>query len=70
MMWKGTKKVGFGVRGRWVIAWYCNEKGNTGNKANFIKNVGEHCVASNKVNSCFNDLATEQHNAKRAQHEA
>lgn len=26
IIWGATTKVGFGVRGRWVIAWYCNAK--------------------------------------------
>jgi len=23
MMWKGTKNVGFGIKGKFVVAWYC-----------------------------------------------
>jgi hypothetical protein len=28
MVWKNTSKVGFGVKGDTVIAWYCDAKGN------------------------------------------
>jgi hypothetical protein len=28
MVWKNTSKVGFGVKGDTVIAWYCDVKGN------------------------------------------
>jgi len=24
IIWKTTKKVGFGIKGRWVVAWYCD----------------------------------------------
>jgi hypothetical protein len=28
MVWKSAKKVAFGVKSPWVVAWYC-PKGNT-----------------------------------------
>jgi len=28
MVWKSTKKVAFAIQGRYVIAWYCDVKGN------------------------------------------
>lgn len=28
MMWKATKKVAFGIKGKHVVAWYCDAKGN------------------------------------------
>jgi hypothetical protein len=28
MVWKNTSKVGFGVKGDTVIAWYCAARGN------------------------------------------
>jgi hypothetical protein len=30
MVWRGTSTVGFGVKDKWVIAWYCNSAGNNG----------------------------------------
>jgi len=24
IIWKTTKKVGFGIKGKWVVAWYCD----------------------------------------------
>jgi len=29
MVWRGTKTVAFGVKGKYVAAWYCNPSGST-----------------------------------------
>jgi phage gp16-like protein len=68
MVWKGTAKVGFGIKGKWVIAWYC-DKGSTGNNADFKQNVGEKCEKDG-VNTCYNEIALKAHNVKRKEHEA
>ena len=26
MVWKKTTRVGFGVKGKWVVAWYCESQ--------------------------------------------
>lgn len=28
LVWKTSKKVGFGIVGKFVVAWYCDKKGN------------------------------------------
>jgi hypothetical protein len=46
MLWRGTQTVAFGVKGRWVAAWYCNPSGSTNaNKAGAFKdNVMRSCL--------------------------
>jgi hypothetical protein len=44
MVWKNTGKVGFGVKGDTVIAWYCSASGNIGGPEDYKANVGELCV--------------------------
>jgi hypothetical protein len=29
IVWKGTSTVSFGIKGKYVAAWYCTKKGNT-----------------------------------------
>lgn len=86
MMWRSTTKVAFGIEGRNVIAWYCDEKGNSPSaptNANVFKaNVGEACLVFDSAssdpesqrtrvyNKCYNDRQRKQHNDKRALHEA
>jgi len=74
LVWKGSpgKKVGFGVKGKTVYAWYC-PAGNTPETADaFKKNVftaGEAslCV-DDKVNICYNKRAVLAHNDARKRH--
>ena len=70
MVWKATTKVAFGVKDKWVIAWYCETKGNNGGPADYKANVGDKCINDDGVNTCFNDLALKAHNAKRTDHKA
>ena len=65
MVWKATTKVGFGVKGKYVIAWYCEATPNTGSTTEFKKNVGEKCVNAAKINVCFNVKQVTSHNEKR-----
>jgi hypothetical protein len=68
MLWKGSTTVGFGLKGKYVIAWYC-PKGNTGDFKVFKKNVGTKCIATDgDMNKCFNDRALKAANAKRKLH--
>jgi len=38
IIWKSTKKVGFGIKERWVVAWYCDVRP--------LSTLGEAAVAS------------------------
>jgi len=38
MMWKSSKKVGFAIQGKFVVAWYC-PKNNDDKEISYIKNV-------------------------------
>jgi hypothetical protein len=69
MVWKNTAKVGFGVKGDTVIAWYCSTKGNAGGPEDFKVNVGAVCL-QNGYNKCYADLALTAHRTRRAGHEA
>jgi hypothetical protein len=66
MVWKKTKKVGFGIKGKWVFAWYCDAKPN---KGSFVENIGGHCIKSG-VNKCINEKLSEETNKKRKSHGA
>jgi hypothetical protein len=46
MVWKNTSKVGFGVKGDTVIAWYCEARGNQGSPEDYKANVGAVCVTN------------------------
>lgn len=69
MVWKSTTKVGFGFKGKWVIAWYCETEGNTGGAAQFKANVGAKCVQAG-VNTCYTARALAAHNVRRGYHES
>lgn len=57
-------KVGFGISGGYVYAYYC-KGGNVDGK--YDKNVLENCL-KDKYNKCYNDKAVKAHNAKRKLH--
>jgi len=67
MVWKGTTKAAFAIKGRWVYARYCSVEGNTGTTAAFITNVKQDCVKDD-VDVCFQRAAIKAHNEKRARH--
>jgi hypothetical protein len=69
MVWRSTTKVGFGVKGKWVIAWYCEVAGNTNGKTGYEANVGKDCVADG-YNKCYADKALAAHNLRRGYHES
>lgn len=56
MVWKNTRKVGFGVRGKYVVAWYCDKQGNLGLSTDFQNNVGASCIVD-RYNKCYADRA-------------
>ena len=74
MIWKDVKKVGFGVKSPWAIAWYC-PKGNqppvgeTGSADTYKKNVKKTCIEKG-MNVCYNKMAVKAHNDERLKHPA
>lgn len=70
MLWKSSKTVGFGVKGKWVVAWYCDSRrrqlGNTGPPSSFVKQIGSPCVTPTGGNRCLNEALADQHNELRA----
>jgi len=78
MLWKSTTKVAFGIKGKYVVAWYCSTVADEAapKPADFKKNVGTSCLVfdaadQKKVyNECYNKRQRTLHNAKRILHEA
>jgi hypothetical protein len=62
-VWKNTKTVGFGKRGKFVVAWYCDKKPDVTTPSQAKSNVDakESCfdatLEADKVNRCFQDAA-------------
>jgi len=69
MVWKGTTKVGFGVKGKFVVAWYCEDKGEVADAAKSKVNVGKICY-KHGYNRCYNDLGIAHVNKMRKNHKA
>jgi uncharacterized protein YkwD len=67
VVWAATTKVGFGVKGKWVVAWYCDAKATPAETAASIQNIGVVCSRSG-VNTCLNEAALAAHNEKRRYH--
>jgi hypothetical protein len=69
MSWRPTTKVGFGVRGKFVAAWYCEVAGNptSATTEDYKENVKKDCLVDG-VDKCYLELALAAHNAYRAQH--
>jgi hypothetical protein len=69
MVWKATTEVGFGIKGRFVVAWYCEAEGNTPNGygEKWGNNVARDCD-DDGVNTCYVERALKKHNDLRAQH--
>jgi hypothetical protein len=72
-MWRKTTTVGFGIRGAYVMAWYCEKKmpDHTHDPASYKlykTNVGYLCNEDG-YNTCYNDKALEAHNAAREKHD-
>jgi hypothetical protein len=80
MLWKDSTEVGLGVKGKWVVGWFCEDKGNDPETAQaFVDNVNDVCMVTGeeptandatakKYNRCYNDMARDYHNSKRAIH--
>jgi hypothetical protein len=53
LVWKSSTKVGFGINGRFVVAWFCETEGNQpSTAAAFKENVPKNCLAGG-LNTCF-----------------
>lgn len=67
MLWQGTTKVGFGVHGKYVVAWYCEDKAEATNTERALKNIGKSCL-DNGYNDCYNEIALKAVNKSRINH--
>lgn len=69
MIWKASTEVGFGIKGRFVIAWYCEDAGNepSGYGPKWKENVARDCD-DDGVNTCYVEHALKEHNKLRAEH--
>jgi hypothetical protein len=68
LVWSGTTKVGFGVKGKWVVAWYCADKATPADSVASLNNIGRQCK-KNGYHSCLNEAALKAHNGKRMLHD-
>jgi hypothetical protein len=73
MIWAEGKKVAFGIKDAWVVAWYCpagNKPavGEPGSAAAFLINVKKTCIEKG-LNTCYNTMALKAHNEKRNLHQ-
>jgi len=68
MVWKGTTKVGFGVKDKYVVAWYCEKKAEPTSPGLSKSNIGKVC-SNNGYNECYNEMALAAHNKRRKHHE-
>jgi len=57
MIWNDNDKVGFGVKGKWVVAWFC-PGGNTPEDSQqaFVDNVNDVCLFEG-YDRCYNKMA-------------
>lgn len=67
VVWAATTKVGFGVKGKWVVAWYCDAKATPAETSASLQNIGVVCRRGG-MNTCLNDVALNAHNAARRHH--
>jgi hypothetical protein len=68
MLWQGTTKVGFGVHDKYVVAWYCENKGEIADAARAKANIGTTCFDGG-YNECYNKLAMKAANKLRNNHD-
>lgn len=74
MVWKGKamKKVGFGIKDKLTVAWYCPTGNSPDTAQDFKDNVCEAgcpkwCV-TDTVNKCYNEKQIAKHNELRDRH--
>lgn len=69
MVWKSSTTVGFGIKGKFVVAWICKKKGNDPyTTKDFLANVKKNCIKGG-VNTCFNSISLAAINEKRKWHQ-
>jgi hypothetical protein len=78
VIWKKSKRVGFGSRGEYTIAWYCSDSDSAPNikphdGANDYYEETQTCLepvtgAANAYNKCINEEAIKAVNKRRADH--
>jgi hypothetical protein len=68
MLWQATTKVGFGVHDKYVVAWYCENKGEIADAARAKENIGTTCFDGG-YNECYNKLALKAANKLRNNHD-
>jgi len=66
VVWAASTKVGFGVKDKYVVAWYC-KAAEPGSASKSFENVGEVCNTQG-FNKCYNDRALGDINRKRKYH--
>ena len=67
VVWASTTRAGFGHRGEWVVALYCQTKATPFDRGANEDNIGKQC-STQGVNQCLNDELRKLHNAKRLRH--
>jgi hypothetical protein len=68
MAWRSSTAVGFGIKGKWVIAGYCKEGPKVESTADDYKtNIAKVCVVDG-YNKCFNESELDKHNEYRMKH--
>jgi len=81
MLWKSSTKVGFGIKGKFVLAYYCtvgakDDAKSKDFKMNICRKDGCKLCTEDKAgkaygfNKCFNQLGIDKHNIYRIDHES
>lgn len=68
LIWKGSNDVSLGIKGKWVVAWFCAKGNSPATQEAYVNNVSDKCVVDG-YNRCYNELALKYHNQKRVNHE-
>jgi hypothetical protein len=69
VVWQSTTRAGFGHRGEWVVALYCQTKATPFDQSANQANIGRPC-STQGINSCLNDELRKLHNEKRLLHQS
>jgi len=71
LIWKSSTTVGFGIKGKFVVAWICEVEGSLPDDTpeTYGENVKENCIIDGR-NSCFNNVNKDYANKIREWHES
>jgi uncharacterized protein YkwD len=69
VVWQSTTRAGFGHKGEWVVALYCQTKATPFDQSANQDNIGRQC-STQGINQCLNDELRKLHNDKRLLHES